>query len=178
MATILVTGASRGIGLEFVRQILRTPHTFVFAACRNTSKANPLLPEVLRDSGKLLEMDVADQHSIASSAEAIDKSGRKIDILINNAGILPDSFEKVSEATPENMMKAYQVNVIGPLLICQHFLPLLVSKSGGLSLIPCRTMEPRRSPWLSMSALGWLRLQITPVEEFLPTDAAKLLLIN
>jgi len=125
---VLVVGASRGIGLELVRQLV-AKGDFVLAACRNVEKAGPVLNDLLKDgaSGSLVSLDVADEKSIAEAAQAVEKTGKKIDLLIINAGVLPDSFEKIATAKKEHMLYAYEINVVGPLLITQKFLPLLVS---------------------------------------------------
>ncbi len=80
MTTILITGATRGIGLEFVRQYTNTG-AHVIACCRKPSEAG-----ALNASGaRVMELDVGDPKSADRLAKALQ--GAPIDILINNAGV-------------------------------------------------------------------------------------------
>ena len=80
MSTILVTGANRGIGLEFCRQ-LKSRGDEVIAACRSSS------PDLDQLDIEVIEgVDVGDPESVAQLASRL--TGRRIDMLINNAGIL------------------------------------------------------------------------------------------
>lgn len=82
MPTCLITGANRGIGLEFVRQYAADGWT-VHAACRRVAAA----PELLALSGdiRVIELDVTDFAAVDAAARALD--GAAIDLLINNAGV-------------------------------------------------------------------------------------------
>lgn len=108
MTFSIVTGANRGIGLSLTKA-LKERGGDVLAVCRKTSDALAALGvEVLEG------IDVADPESGPAVAKAV--AGRKIDLLINNAGILlwGDSIE-----TPdfEGMMKQFAVNAVGPMRI-------------------------------------------------------------
>jgi len=107
MATVLITGCNRGIGLELCRQYLARGDT-VIAACRQASKE-------LRNSGaRIVEgVDV----STSGGAERLKASvaDERIDVLINNAGILRrDRLENVDY---DDMLAQYRVNTIGPLRV-------------------------------------------------------------
>ena len=109
MATILVTGCNRGIGLELVRQ-LRERSDDVIGVCRKTSDA-------LRDTGaRIIEgIDVAngdDVHRLRA-----DLGDRAIDVLVNNAGILRrDAF---GELDYDEMLHQFKVNTLGPLRVTE-----------------------------------------------------------
>ncbi|ORY05310.1 NAD(P)-binding protein [Basidiobolus meristosporus CBS 931.73] len=127
MSTYVVTGASRGLGLEFVRQILQKPGARVFACCRNPSSATAL-EELKQEAGDRLsvhKLDVNNKGSIEESAKEISKlTGGGIDVLINNAGISKDNagLTKITKAELEEM---FTTNVTGPVLVAQQFIPLL-----------------------------------------------------
>lgn len=105
MATVLITGSNRGIGLELARQLhARGDH--VLAACRRSSEALQALGvEVLEG------VDVADDASVASLAQKL--SGRPIDWLVLNAGILQvDGLQALDVA---GIRRQFEVNALGPL---------------------------------------------------------------
>ncbi|MEG2941617.1 MAG: SDR family oxidoreductase [Thermomonas sp.] len=126
--TALVTGANRGIGLEFVRQLLaRGDH--VVAACRQPGKA-PSLNSLTGDyPGRLhvLPLDVADAKSRASLLHdlplVLGDDGR-IDLLVNNAGVL-HSGERFGHVEQPILEDSLRTNAIGPFLLAQALAPLL-----------------------------------------------------
>ena len=112
MPTVLVTGANRGIGLEWVRQYAGDGWR-VHAGCRRPDKA-----EALREIGgdvTIHPIDVARPDHIADWAQRL--KGQAIDILINNAGHGGD--DRIAD--PAEWVKATQVNVIGPVLMARAF---------------------------------------------------------
>jgi len=117
MATILVTGANRGLGSEFVERYLESGDD-VIATYRNEESSFDLIN--MRDERsnlKLLHLDVSSNKSLNSFAENLGDS--PIDIFINNAGVYGprnSSFENVDE---ENWIPAIKVNAVAPLLLTQ-----------------------------------------------------------
>jgi NAD(P)-dependent dehydrogenase (short-subunit alcohol dehydrogenase family) len=131
--TALVTGANRGIGLEFVRQLLaRGDH--VVAACRHPGKAAALNALTGEHPGHLhvLPLDIADAKSRASLvhdlALVLGDDGR-IDLLLNNAGVLHsgERFGHVEQAVLDDSLR---INAIGPFLLAQILAPLLRDVAG------------------------------------------------
>jgi len=107
LATVLITGSNRGIGLELCRQY-HARGDDVIAVCRNAG------PE-LSDLGVrvIANIDVADGDDVAKLAGEL--AGVDLDILLNNAGILrPDTIDSVDF---EQMLEQYRVNTIGPLRV-------------------------------------------------------------
>ena len=132
--TALVTGANRGIGLEFVRQLLaRGDH--VVATCRHPGKASALNALAGDHPARLhvLPLDVADAKSRASLVHdlplVLGDDGR-IDLLLNNAGVLHsgERFGHVEQATLDDSLRT---NAIGPFLLAQALVPLLCDVAPG-----------------------------------------------
>jgi NAD(P)-dependent dehydrogenase (short-subunit alcohol dehydrogenase family) len=124
MKTILATGASRGIGLEWTRQCLERGHRII-ATRRDPEGANEL--NELRDSHpdqlEVLPLDVEDESSVQSLFQQLDQRDEAIDLLFNNAGIMDwDDFQSVSAESAE---KIYKVNLVGALLVLRAALPCL-----------------------------------------------------
>lgn len=118
MSTILVTGANRGIGLEFCRQ-LKSRGDEVIAACRSSS------PDLDQLDIEVIEgVDVGDPESVAQLASRL--TGRRIDMLINNAGILRrDSLGTLAAESVTDVMDQFRTNSLGPVLVTEALLPNL-----------------------------------------------------
>jgi NAD(P)-dependent dehydrogenase (short-subunit alcohol dehydrogenase family) len=123
VGTALVTGATKGIGLEIVRQ-LAAKNWRVFLTGRSaaavTQAASSLGPSV-----HPVTLDVTDEGSIAAAVKAVSQKIDHVDVLINNAGILDDDDESIFALPVERLRRMLETNTIGPLLVTQAFLPLL-----------------------------------------------------
>ena len=120
--TALITGANRGIGLEFVRQLLVRGDR-VIATCRQPGKAAGLNTLGGEHPGRLhvLPLDVASEKSRAELVRelplVLGEDGR-LDLLINNAGVL-HSGERFGQLRQETLEDSLRINAIGPLLLAQ-----------------------------------------------------------
>lgn len=126
-ANVFITGANRGLGLEFVRQYVKLPSTKVlFAACRNETKATELKQIATADQRvKILELDVKDYDKYQKVVEEVTKTvgADGLNLLINNAGIhIKADFH---EARRDDMLEVYEVNVVAPFLLTRALTPLL-----------------------------------------------------
>jgi NAD(P)-dependent dehydrogenase (short-subunit alcohol dehydrogenase family) len=121
MTTVLVTGANRGLGLEFTRQYLAEGAS-VIAACRNPGAAQPLaqLGRDYRSALSVLELDVADGASVQRAAARVPDSG--IDILINGAGVLGHPGQRLGSIDYDEWRQVLEVNVLGVARVCEAFL--------------------------------------------------------
>lgn len=107
MATVCITGANRGIGLELVRQYAQRGED-VIAVCREAS------PDLEISGVEIVDgIDVTDSKSTVELAKKL--SGRRIDVLINNAGIL--SNESLDDLDFDRMRRQFEVNSLGPLRV-------------------------------------------------------------
>jgi NAD(P)-dependent dehydrogenase (short-subunit alcohol dehydrogenase family) len=127
MATVVITGANRGMGLEFVKQYLAKGDK-VIALCRNTSD------ELSQTSAKVIDkVDVGSPECLEKILPVL--SDLKIDLLINNAGVLAnETLEHMSVTTLEYQ---FRVNAIGPLMVTQMLRKQLV-KGAKVALITSR----------------------------------------
>ncbi len=120
MATIVITGANRGIGLELAKQYqARRDH--VIAAVREASA------ELSGADIETIEgVDVTDDASVERLAAALE--GHDIDVLINNAGILL-ARETIEDLNWDGIRQQFEVNTLGPMRVTRALLPRL--KDGG-----------------------------------------------
>ncbi len=129
MATWLLTGANRGIGLELARQLAARGDE-VIAACRTPSKElSTIGGQVTIASG----VDVTAPAAVEILSKAT--SGKRLDVLLHNAGVLiPESLETLDAAA---MRKQYEVNAIAPLVLTKALLPRL-DKGSKIALVSSR----------------------------------------
>lgn len=122
---VLVTGANRGLGLEFTRQYLARGAT-VYAACRQPGQALALnhLAAEQPSKLKLLPLDVSRPASIQALRNELALLTDRLDRLINNAGILVRG-ERYGQLDADAMARSYQTNAIGPVLLAQACTDLL-----------------------------------------------------
>ena len=127
LSTYLITGANRGIGLEFARQ-LKDRGENVIAACRSAStELNSLSVRV--ETG----LDITSGESVIKLRENLNDI--KIDVLIQNAGIA--EFNSLSGLDPQSILHQFEVNALSPLCFVQAMLSKL-NKSAKIALISSR----------------------------------------
>lgn len=127
--TIVVTGASAGLGLETVRRLLQLKCSTMVLAVRNVAKGEACVKELREDpmikknnpTIKVLEVDVERYDSIQAFTKKLQQAVDVIDILILNAGVFRWSLER----SPTGHEKTLQVNYISNVLILAELLPFL-----------------------------------------------------
>jgi NAD(P)-dependent dehydrogenase (short-subunit alcohol dehydrogenase family) len=117
----LVSGGNRGIGREVCRQLSTRGHTVLLTA-RSASAAET----AARDIGaEPLRLDVTDAGSIAAAARYVGDRHGKLDVLVNNAAISYDTWQRAASADLAVVREAMETNLYGPWLLVQQFLPWL-----------------------------------------------------
>lgn len=121
MTTVLITGANRGIGLEFTRRYAANG-AHVIACCRNPAKAEALggLTGV-----RVLSLDVTDATSVAAMAAAV--GGAPVDIVIANAGTYGPERQSAVDCDYDGFLETLKINTLGPLMVGQALRPNLLA---------------------------------------------------
>ena len=126
MYTTLITGANRGIGLEFARQYAADGWR-VLACCRHPEKADALNDIASRHPGavQVHALDVTDTAQIEALAKTL--SSETIDVLLNNAGYYPESGRTgFGQADCDEWLQAFRINTMAPLKMAEAFVPHVV----------------------------------------------------
>ena len=129
MATVLITGANRGIGLELARAYAGGGDR-VFAACRKPADAEALNALAAGSNGAVSvhALDVADGASVAALAASL--AGVAIDILINNAGVIGGPRQSLADTDFDAWADALAIMTIGPFRVAQALLPNIEASAG------------------------------------------------
>jgi NAD(P)-dependent dehydrogenase (short-subunit alcohol dehydrogenase family) len=122
--SVLITGANRGLGLEFARQY-HEPGWNVIATAREPEEAKDL--KALGGDVHIEKLDVADSASVTALAQRL--KDQPIDLLINNAGV-SGAGGKLAETKIEDFERVMQVNALGPVRVTQALLPNLQAGKG------------------------------------------------
>lgn len=128
--TYLIVGATRGIGLEFAKQLSENADNKVIASARKLTKAGKL--QELADSKEnvsIVELEVGNTESTSQLVEQLIKIDSGIDVLIHNAGIaLTESADATLNIGRDIWLEQYNVNVLGAIEVYQAVYPLLVKR--------------------------------------------------
>jgi len=127
MEVVVITGCSRGIGLGLA-SVFAKQKVVLVATCRNPGAATQL-QAILRESGQpeAESLDTTDQASVTALVNKIQQKYKKVDILINNAGIATKNHphDPPDQLDTQEMIKIFSTNVGGTCLVTQSFLPIL-----------------------------------------------------
>jgi NAD(P)-dependent dehydrogenase (short-subunit alcohol dehydrogenase family) len=119
----LVTGANRGIGLEVVRQLAGRGYTAVLGA-RDLEKGRSAA-EGLGGGVEARRLDVADDGSVRELTGALERDFGRLDVLVNNAAIHYDTWQRAVDADLDLVHEALETNLFGAWRTTQACLPLL-----------------------------------------------------
>ena len=115
MPTAVITGANRGIGLEWVRQLLS--QGWEVYAGYGSEKG-----ELAKTDAHQFQLDVTSDESVRTFADSIPE---RVDLLVNNAGVADGRWQSISEIDHEVALQVLDINSIGPMRVTQALLPKL-----------------------------------------------------
>ena len=176
METIVVTGANRGIGLALTRVLVTNGKTVV-AICRRPEKSTELkeLAVLHPERLDLIKCDVDHEEELEEAAAATQKRRQKLDVIFNNAGIMPErGDESILKIDLGVLRLAYETNVLGAARVIRVFYPMLalskrpriLNVSSGLSSISTKDDDAYYAYSISKAALNMLTRAVA--HEFAP----------
>lgn len=119
MATWVITGGNRGIGKEFIHQLLSKNYNVI------TGVRNPEEMDFEHENLTVFSLDVSHSQSVIEFAQSVSNHTKKVDVLVNNAGRMDGRWQKISDVDPDLSLEVLNVNTIGPLRVIQALWPLL-----------------------------------------------------
>jgi len=128
--TAIVTGANRGIGFEVAKQLSQRGYE-VWVAARNPVSGKEAVQRLERNGLKaeFVQLDVCDEASIRNAAALFSANHDRLDVLVNNAGILLDESMDILEISRDDILATIETNAVGPLNVVQAFAPVLAKGS-------------------------------------------------
>jgi NAD(P)-dependent dehydrogenase (short-subunit alcohol dehydrogenase family) len=130
MATLLITGSNRGIGLALASEALARGHT-LHATHRTTADTTQLSSLASKFPGRLHchALDINNDADLAQLADSLKASGTCIDILINNAGVMSPNASDFGSIDRDSVNKGLATNATAPLMVTQALQPLMLASS-------------------------------------------------
>ncbi|KAM8852457.1 C-signal [Synchiropus picturatus] len=137
----LIQGASRGLGLEFCRHILRCKAANVIATCRNPDGASELRGLAGQHAGRvtILGLDVTREEDIRQAAQRVTERFGRLDLMVNCSAMLHPSGRgetSLRDVSAQGVLSTLTTNTVGPLVMAKYFAPLLLKGSGGFGQQP------------------------------------------
>jgi NAD(P)-dependent dehydrogenase (short-subunit alcohol dehydrogenase family) len=126
-STILVTGATRGLGAEASRRLAALGHT-VWMCARDPDAGRDAADKIRVDHPdadiRVLALDVTRDESVAAAYDVVSGSGTGLDVLVNNAGI-GGTLATPADTVAADFLPVFGVNLLGPVRVTHAFLPML-----------------------------------------------------
>jgi NAD(P)-dependent dehydrogenase (short-subunit alcohol dehydrogenase family) len=128
----LVTGANRGIGFEVVRGLARLGFSVVLGS-RDERRGEEAAGELARGGLKVFaaRLDVTDEGSVEDSRRRVGERFGRLDVLVNNAAILYDTWQRAENADFGTVREAFETNTLGAWRVSKAFIPLLRASGRG-----------------------------------------------
>jgi NAD(P)-dependent dehydrogenase (short-subunit alcohol dehydrogenase family) len=130
---LLITGGSDGIGASTAYLAAEKDYTVCINYLQNTVAADKIVSDIKNNGGQAFafQADVSDERQVETLFSAIDKHAGKITALVNNAGIIVEPQQKLSQMSGERLQKIFSVNVIGSFLCAREAIKRMSPKNNG-----------------------------------------------
>ncbi len=167
--TVLITGASKGIGRATALSFARAGASVIIAARSSLDQVEQELRAVISAEQQVLKikLDVSSEDDVDVAVEQVKQHFSSIDVLVNNAGHL-EQYKPVGESNRSEWWKTWEVNVKGLYLVTQSLLPLVLQSS--LKTIVNVTSRGALATWPGASGYQISKTAVTRITEFLDLE--------
>lgn len=130
-ATVVVTGAGRGIGAEIVRVLAREGANVVFTYRRSASQARALEEQVAADGGSATgyQVEITDETAVRALFQQVLRTRGRLDVVINNAGTHRDGY--LATMSLQQFREVFEVNTFGLFLCCREAMRIMIPARDG-----------------------------------------------
>lgn len=136
----MISGASRGIGRSIAISFAKAGASSIILGARGSLDATETaIKQAVRDNGRSaphvlkLKIEVTNPSSVSDAAAEVEKTVGRLDVLVNNAGVI--DMTMIKDSDPETWWNVWEVNVKGPYLIARAFLPLMLKAEDSLKQV-------------------------------------------
>ncbi|MCJ1251201.1 hypothetical protein MMC30_008432 [Trapelia coarctata] len=151
---VLITGGNGGIGLELASQLLSNLSNHVLLGSRSAEKGEAAVKDLQsrKQPGtvELLQVDVANEESIAAAAKTVESKYGRLDALVNNAAVAGPPGP-----IAQKMLQCFQTNAVGPLLMLESFAPLLQKSNGTPRVVNVSSSQGSIATRLNPTSAGY-----------------------
>nr|WP_279672200.1 SDR family NAD(P)-dependent oxidoreductase [Flexivirga meconopsidis] len=129
----MVTGGNRGIGMEVARGLAAAGHHVVIGS-RNRATGQCVADDIVKQAGSAgaVQLDVTDATEVTAAADRIGQAHGRLDVLVNNAGVLPEARGDAAEVIDVRLFReTFETNLFGAVSVTEAFLPLLRAGDAG-----------------------------------------------
>lgn len=153
--SVVITGCNRGLGLEFVKQLIKStkPPEALITTCRSPDEAHDLKNVAANNKNvHILKLDVTDEQSYSEFTSQVTEivGDNGLNLLINNAGMAPKST-RINMVKWNQMTDTFVTNTVAPLILTKTLLPLL--RSAAAKVVNSDQLSPSRAAVVNMSSI-------------------------
>ena len=137
---MFISGASRGIGRSIAVSFAKAgASTIVLGARSGLDASEEAVKKAAQEAGRSppqvlkIKLDVVDPASVAQAAAEVETSAGRLDVLVNNAGLI--DMTMIKDSDPETWWRVWEVNIKGPYLVARAFLPLMLKAEDSLKQV-------------------------------------------
>jgi NAD(P)-dependent dehydrogenase (short-subunit alcohol dehydrogenase family) len=157
--SVLITGANKSIGFETARQLGKLGYR-IWLGSRDSARGSAAVEQLAREGldARILAIDVTRDDSVQAAAARVQTEDGKLDVLINNAGVIGGGPTPPSQQPLSDIRHVYETNVFGAMRVTQAFVPLL--KAAGSANIVMLSSGLGSLSWLSDPAYQFYEMNL------------------
>lgn len=127
MKTVLITGASGGVGLSLANKLLNAGYFVILHYFKNREKLE-ILNQKYPNNSIIVQADLRSEEAVLQLVQFLDRKKLAIDVLVNNAGI--DHVSEIEDKNVSTFVDVFLTNTVGPFLMMKYLCPTLKSHDG------------------------------------------------